>query len=329
MSALGEDDEPRASDTMSIEDHAAGWVVDRCNPEDWTPEHQAKLDAWLGQSLAHRVAYVRIEATWRRSDRLAALRGPMREATDCSGPQKALWIRIAAVFGLVVVTGVFAANYLARPQGHLIETPKGGQERLTLADGSQVELNTDTAVLVNLNAHTRAIELVRGEAYFQIKHDAARPFVVTVTNHRIVDLGTKFLVRMAPRSLQVTLLEGSARLESTDTQSLGKPVILSPGDVAVATADAMRVSRKSQQQMSESLAWQHGSIVFHNERLADAVAEFNRYSGPQLIVADPDAAKLTINGTFLNTGAEDFAATTHEIFGLRVEHRNGSIVLSR
>ena len=269
---------------MAIEDSAADWAAVRRVSDDWTPERQAELDAWLAQSLAHRVAYLRIEATWRRTDRLAALRQSMRDPADRSASRKALWTRIAAAFGLVVLSGVVAANRLTSTHGQLIETPKGGQERLTLADGSQIELNTDTAILVDLSAKPAPSNFMRGEAFFQIKHDAARPFVVTAAGHRIVDLGTKFLVRMAPQSLRVALVEGSARLESASTQSQQRAVVLLPGDVAVATADMTNISKKSEPELSESLAWQRGSIVFRNERLADAAAEFNRYGGPQLVV---------------------------------------------
>lgn len=84
--SVGEDE--RMGSTTTIEDLAAGWVVDRCNQSDWTLERQAMLDAWLAQSVAHRVAYVRIEASWRRSDRLAALRRPMLERVDPSSPAR-------------------------------------------------------------------------------------------------------------------------------------------------------------------------------------------------------------------------------------------------
>jgi transmembrane sensor len=295
--------------------------------ENWSAERQAELDAWLAQSLAHRIAYLRIEATWRRTDRLAALRQPIGEADDHTAGRKAIWIRIAAAIGFVMLVSVVAGNYFVHPHGQFIETPKGGQERLTLSDGSQVELNTDTAIRIDLHGQTRIVELLRGEAFFQIRHNAARAFVVTAAGHRIVDLGTQFLVRMAPESLRVALLEGRARLESAQPRQ--RAVVLSPGDVAVATADVTRISKTSERELSENLAWRRGVIVFRNARLDDAAAEFNRYGGPRLIVADADAAKLRVNGTFLITGGEDFAAISREIFGLHVEHRNGSIVLSR
>lgn len=325
MSASGENGAQNASAAMAIEDVAADWSALRRISENWTPERQAELDAWLAQSLAHRIAYLRIEATWRRTDRLAALRQPIEQAAEDNVDRKALWTRVAVAMGFVLLVGVVAGNYFVRPYGQLIETPKGGQERLTLSDGSQLELNTDTSVRIDLDGQTRAVELLRGEAFFQIRHNAARPFVVTVAGHRIVDLGTKFLVREGPESLRVALLEGSARLESTQQRA----IVLSPGDVAVATTNVTHVSRTTERELSENLAWRRGAIVFRNERLDAAVVEFNRYGGPQLIVADADAAKLRVNGTFMTTGGEDFAAITREIFGLHVEHRNGNIVLSR
>ena len=271
MSASDEDSTVYSPDATAIEISAADWVAARRNRRDWTDDRQVELDAWLARSLANRVAYLRIDATWRRTDRLAALRGPMREPADRGAPRRAFWMRVAIVMGLTALTGVFGENYFGHQRPEMIETPKGGQERLTLADGSQIELNTDTAIVVKFRAGTRAVELVRGEAYFQIKHDATRPFVVIAASHRIVDLGTKFLVRMAPQSLNVTLLEGRARLESGRDPSQQREVVLTPGDVAVATADVTRVFKKPEQELVESLAWQHGSIVFHNERLADAV----------------------------------------------------------
>jgi transmembrane sensor len=305
---------------------AAEWVAARRNQKDWTEESQTELDAWLAKSLAHRVAYIRIDATWRRTDRLAALRKPVKELPDSNPRRRGRLMRIAGVFGFVAIIGVVAGGYFERSRPELIQTPKGGQERLTLSDGSQIELNTDTAVMVDLHGRSRIVELVRGEAFFQIKHDISRPFVVTAGVHRIVDIGTKFLVRMSPDSLNVALVEGSARLEGSNTQ---RTSLLSPGDVAVATAYSTNITRKSAPELSEALAWQRGAVVFHNERLVDAVAELNRYGGPQLVVADADAAKLAINGTFLTNNAEEFAGITHELFGLRVERRNGNLVLSR
>lgn len=326
---MSEGFETRASaDAMSIEDQAADWSASQRMSAGWPAERQAELDAWLAQSAAHRVAYLRIEATWRRTERLAALREPMRKLPAAAPIRQMPWRHVAASFGILLLAGILAGNYFTRPRGQFIETPRGGQERLLLADGSKVELNTDSAIRVDLSGQTRAVELMRGEVYFQVKHDAQRPFVVTAGSHKVTDLGTKFLMRMAQQSLHVMLMEGKAQLESSERGD-EKAVVLSPGDVAVATAETMRVTKRPVRELSESLAWQHGAIIFRNERLADAVAEFNRYGGQQLVVTDEAAANLKINGTFQTGGAEDFAGITHEIFGLHVKRQNGNIVLSR
>src|SRR5580692_1843737 len=315
--------------TDAIEQRAADWAVLRRNRRDWTVGRQAELDAWLSQSLAHRVAYLRIDAMWQRTERLAALRTPMRPLQEVRVSRKSWWSRIAEVVGVAAISGLFVTQYLQRPRAQFVETPKGGRERLTLADGSQIELNTDTAVLLTIQPNARNVQLLRGEAYFQVNHDASRPFIVTIGNHRIVDLGTKFVVRADPGRIKVTLVSGTARLEEAGTQGENRSVVLTPGEVAIATVDTTRVSKRTSRELSESLAWQRGSVVFHNELLSNAAAELNRYGGPTLIVADSATAKLTISGTFLTNNTEEFAGAARELFGLRVEHRNGSVVLSR
>jgi transmembrane sensor len=316
------------TDAMAIEDKAAEWVADSHNPEGWTVERQGELDAWLAQSLFHRVAYLRMEATWRRTNRLVALKAPLWAPPRRNRPKTALWMGITGALSLVVFVGALAGNYLRGPQGQLIETPKGGQEKLALADGSQIELNTDSAIRLDIGS-VRSVELLRGEAFFEIKHDTSRPFVVMTAGHTVTDLGTKFLVRATPNSVRVLLVEGRARLDPTSDHSQQRSIVLSTGDVVIATAGTTRVLKKSNREMADSLAWQHGLIVFHNTPLADAVAEFNRYGGAELVVADQGAARLTINGTFRFTSAENFAASAQEIFDLKVDHKNGTIILSR
>lgn len=324
-------DQPIANnlDASAVTRRAADWVSAQRSPKDWSDARQADLDAWLAESLAHRVAYLRVDAAWQRAQRLAALRTPMRQPPESERNFSGLGGRVAVAAVFMAVAGFAATQFWERSDYQLIETPKGGQERVTLSDGSQLELNTNTAVKVSFRGDRRYVELTRGEAYFEVRHDAARPFMVAVGNRRIIDLGTKFVVRMAPSELKVSLLEGKARFESSETINPQKPVILSPGDVVVATSKATQVFKETRRELSETLAWRRGSVVFHYKRLDDAVAELNRYGGPALVVADANTAKLLISGTFLTNRPEDFAGLAHEIFGLRVQRRNGALILSR
>jgi transmembrane sensor len=317
------------ADSSAIARRAADWVSAKHSPIDWSDERQAELDAWVARSLAHRVAYLRIDAAWQRAQRLAALRTPERTTLSNKGWRVSLWRRVAIVVGLLAVLGVFANQFLRASNVQLIETPLGGHETVTLADGSQIELNTETAVKVDFRAHSRLVKLLKGEAYFAVKHDAARPFAVLAGDRRIVDIGTKFVVRLAQQDVKVSLLEGKASLENTDKRTKQPPVVLSAGDVVIATANATHVTKKTTQELADNLAWRRGSVVFHYERVDAAVAELNRYGGPRLVVADADTAKLLISGTFLTNRPEDFAGVAHEIFGLHIGHQNGDLVLSR
>src|SRR5580692_3601520 len=83
--------------TDAIEQRAADWAVLRRNQRDWTEDRQVELDAWLSQSLAHRVAYLRIDAMWQRTQRLAALRTPMRPSKEVLVSRMSWWSRIAVV----------------------------------------------------------------------------------------------------------------------------------------------------------------------------------------------------------------------------------------
>lgn len=320
-----------ASGTLSpnalVEMRAADWLS-RQQFEDWNEAQQRALNAWLAESDNHVAAYWRLAATFHRTDRLAALRRPEVD-NESSTIIKRRWpIVSAAVAGLVLLTAIGGLAAYLLPRSETFSTPVGGHRALILADGSRIDLNTDTLLRADIGSHARNIELVRGEAYFQVKHDSARPFVVTVADHRITDLGTKFLVRTVAKGVEVALMEGRARLENTDAEKKHS-AILAPGDLVVATANSMNVSRKHVPELADDLAWRHGALVFHNATLADAAAEFGRYGGVKLVIVDPGVAALTINGTFRTNDAGELADVAHEIFGLRIARVDRSIVLIR
>jgi transmembrane sensor len=173
----------------------------------------------------------------------------------------------------------------------------------------------------------RSAELIRGEAFFQITHDAQRPFVVTAGNHRITDLGTKFSVRTGGAGLEVSLVQGRARIDAPNAPAQ-HAAVLEPGDVAVATASRISVIRKSQTDLAGELGWRRGVLVFHQTTLGDAAREFNRYNRKKLVIADPRAAALMIGATFPTDDIEAFAHTAKNVFGLRVDDRGDEIVIS-
>src|SRR6185437_10529239 len=119
----------------------------------------------------------------------------------------------------IVVCGAVGAGSLlwlrsAEPQYTAYATAIGGQKTLALADGTRIELNTDTQVRL-LNGDHRKVWLDKGEAYFQVHHDAAHPFEVMSGNLKVTDLGTAFFVKRHAADTEVALVEGSARFDDT------------------------------------------------------------------------------------------------------------------
>jgi transmembrane sensor len=315
---------------QDVEARAAQFLVKRRNQANWDASDQIEFDAWLAQSLAHRTAYWRLEAVWERADRLSVLRsGSLAEDAIRPSHKRAMISKISAAVLAIAIVGAAADYLFSRPGDKIYSTPVGGHMAIKLADGSNVELNTDTVLRAEVTNRERSVTLVKGEAYFQIQHDPDHPFSVTVARRRIVDLGTKFLVRLNANRVEVALVEGRARIEAADATMQARAVELRPGDLAVATVDSMSVSKKTVHELADDLGWRRGVLVFHHMELADAVAEFNRYNNVKFIVVGPSIARLEIVGIFPANDTGLFGRAVKTVLGLNVERHGEEILISR
>jgi transmembrane sensor len=317
--------EELAAPVSAIKERAIEWLErsERC---DFGPAETEALEQWLSQSPGNRIAFWHAKAAWERAGRLRVLK-PAAPAIR-KAPSR-LWIALASSEAVVIAVAGVGSVWMKGANERVLSTGQGERETVSLADGSKIELNTDTEVRIGGRNGQRSAKLMRGEAYFQIVHDAAHPFTVVAGNHRILDLGTRFSVRQSQNGLRVALMEGKAQIADISSGSPQKSVVLVPGDVALADKSSISVARKPIPVLADDLAWRHGGLVFHNASLGDAVAQFNRYGKVKLVVSDPRVASLTINGAFRAAGSEEFAGVAHEIFGLRIERRENEIVLSR
>ena len=311
-----------------IEELAALWI-DRRDRSDWTAEDQAELDGWLAQSMTHSIAFWRLNAAWQRTERLAALSPKVSRSGSFFNREhlKNALARTAAVLAIAALLGG-GAFYWTQPAQHSYVTASGTREIVSLGDGSQIELNTNSALRVSATLGERTVWLDRGEAYFQIKHNAAHPFMVFVGGHRVTDLGTKFTIRTNAQRTEVALTEGSARLDPATGIAKNRPITLKPGDVAVATAESVFVTRKPLHVLNDELGWLGGVLIFDNTTLADAAAQFNRYSQHRLVIAG-EAAGLKIDGTFPANDPTAFATIAEHILHLRAHDNGSEIVISR
>lgn len=313
---------------LRVKEQASEWIARRMLGP-WGDGDQVALDAWLTESLAHEIAFMRMEAGWSRTERLTALRDPGMPISRPASRSRKATFRVAMALVAVAVLGAGGAYVLRGTQGQTYATPVGGHQIIMLSDGSRIELNTNTAIRTDFHATRREIALLRGEAYFQVEHDATRPFVVTAAGHRVTDLGTKFLVRKDGDRLQVSLIEGRAELESLGGNAQQHSVVLTPGDFAVASADALDVSRKPDKELHDELGWRRGVIVFSHVTLGDAAVEFNRYNATKIVIAGAQARAHVIGATLAVHDVEAFADVARDIFGLKAQRHGNEILISR
>jgi len=310
------------SDAQRIDAAAADWLARRDN-DNWTQQEQQALDAWLQASTAHRVAYLRLDSAWRAAGRLAEL--PAASAAARHWPWARFSLRrVAAGLALVSGAALFAALYWAPAPQQSYATAIGERRTLALADGSRLTLNTGTRVRTSIEAGKRNVWLDSGEAYFDIAHDAAHPFVVQAGASRVTVLGTRFAVRRENEVVKVAVLEGRVRVEQA-----GQQVVLGANDTAQADSRRLAMSSKTPVQVAQQLGWRAGRLVIDQLTLEQAAQEFNRYNRRQLVIADPALSGMVIGGSFAPENVDGFARLLQQGFGLRVESRDDKIIISR
>lgn len=338
-----------------IERTAAAWLARR-DAREWDARDQAQLDAWLDESEAHRVAWLRLSSAWQQADRLKALgagvpagqvpprghwslsshfdaRHALARERAFAGQRKghrhrAFAVAATAMLTLTIVAAVFVWQGRVPPAPPAIyRTAVGRSISVPLADGSEATLSSDTRITVNLSGSERDIALDRGEAYFEVKKDAGHPFVVRADGRRVVAVGTRFAVRRDDDAdLRVVVTQGLVRLEPPPGSGAAT-TLLPPGSVAQVSGDALEVRRLPVEDARELLSWRDGFVVFHDTPLSAAVEEFNRYNARKLAIADPSIAGLQVGGHFRWSNDEAFVRLIEQVFPVRAEAQGNRIVL--
>lgn len=293
--------------------------------EEWLRLDEAHADAWV----AARYALGLFEDV--EDDEL--LQELRREALATEPARSMPWTRWAAIAAVLVAlaAGIFTIGTMQRiwspggspgtgdnPPALTLATARGEQRTVTLPDGSEMTLDTDSAVSLAFTGTRRDLTLARGRALFAVSHDHARPFAVRAGRHEVVALGTRFDVRLDPNRFGVTLVEG--RVAVSGTAPGAPPIELRPGQQLI--QETGQPPRISAIEAEEQLEWRNGMISFQDETLAAVAEELNRYSNERLIVRDPAVARLRISGTFRTGDVARFGRTIEAIHPVRVVRRS-------
>jgi transmembrane sensor len=308
-----------------------------------TPAEQDAYLQWLHENAAHGAEIARQERLWRRLDALQHWR-PAH--SSCPNPdllvprmrRKWLWgsltVAAAAAAAIAFVPRIGRTPpATANGQHRAIVHP--GPRRMTLADGSLVELNAGARVQVNFTPEKRTVSLARGEAHFIVAKNPARPFVVEAGRFNVRAVGTAFDVQLEPQAVSVLVTEGNVQLR--ERQAQGEPAILSrlsAGQQATVvagerTAGGARVQVRdlNPAEVEAALAWQTLRLEFLDLPLREVVAEFNRFNSRKLVIADDRTGEIRIGGTFRADNVEAFVRLLDVGFGVSAQPHGEDLVL--
>jgi transmembrane sensor len=201
-------------------------------------------------------------------------------------------------------------------------TRHGEQLTQRLADNSVLRLDTDTVVTVRYSRAQRQVDVARGQALFEVAHDAGRPFRVIAGPAEVVDVGTRFDVYLQHDSTLVTVLEGQVTVAlataSNDAAATGHAVAVHAGE-QIRVSDGAAPSHATPADAQRNTAWLRRQIIFEQEPLETVAAEFNRYSVTTIEIETPSLRALAISGTFSADDTESFVEFLRSLDGVRVE----------
>lgn len=227
-----------------------------------------------------------------------------------------IWFAAGQGFPFRDNTGVSADTF---PAETAYRTGVGEQATIELADGSQIVLNTASAVRVAYSDSARWLILDQGQAFFTVARDADRPFTVEADGRVVTAFGTAFDVRIQKETVQVALLEGKVSV-SPGGNAQRNAVMLQPNDMLIAGKNTLEVVRLANR--ASLTAWREGLLIFQNDDLQSAVEEMNRYSATRIVLSDEAVARLRISGSFRIGQTTAFLEALREMFAVRVVKRS-------
>ncbi|MDD2759090.1 MAG: FecR family protein [Methylomonas sp.] len=294
----------QASDSRrigAIQREATDWWV-RLDSGEMDKQQLQAFENWLAGDAAHADAFAKVTRLWRELD---AIEARIEQTKPVMQKTPSFWLpgglRAFGLPGLARWSAALAVCCLLfwlSPFRMLLQadyrTAIGEMRHITLSDGSVVHLNSDSALVIAFDAQGRQLDLLKGEALFEVSPDRSRPFRVHAGHGSVTALGTAFNIRLNDDETQVTVTEHSV---AVDLDNSNQTVKLEQGQ----QLDFDRKRGISQSRMADIhaiTAWQRGKLVFQNKPLGEVIAELNRYHRGFLTISDASIADRRVNGVF-------------------------------
>src|SRR6195952_2914935 len=310
----------------SIADPAAHWCM-RLHESDCTEAERTAFAQWLAADPLHAVEYQAMLEIWDVADHLP------RSSADKLLPlpvRRRNWRQyaVAAAISLLAIplAGIAGWNMGWVPNAYQRFEAAGQVRHVTLADGSQVELNLGTHLTYANYKDQRRVTLDDGEAFFQVSRSAEHPFVVRAADGQIRVTGTEFNVWKYEDQVRVTLLKGSV-LVTGNRQRDGYR--LDPGMQASYKSGDYEPQIRQTYAQDSSLAWRDGKLVLDNLSLDEALPLINRYLERPVQLADEATGRIRIGGGYNTRDIKGLVKSLPKVLPVYLsENRDGNPVLS-
>lgn len=308
---------------------AAEWAA-RIDAGPLGEEREQALQEWFASDPRCLGAYGRMRAIALTSERARALSPSFNPAEFTPAPSRRRFFLAGSAIAATLLMGVVGTREVLRSLGHY-RTTKGEVRVIALNDGSVVTLNTDSEIAVDYSRERRSVELVHGEALFDVAKNHSRPFVVAAGDTNVRAVGTSFTVRRLDTApVEVLVREGIVDVSKPAQRDL-RSVRISANTRAVVSEKQAEIATMpmGSADLHREMAWQDGHIAFEGQTLRQAAAEFARYSDIKIVITDPKLANEEVAGLYRANDPIGFAKSVAVSLNARAQVGEGEVRLVR
>lgn len=264
-----------------MREEAVGWVL-RLDAPEATPRDREAFEIWLSHHPDHRLHYDAAALVFRASGQALRQRAPR------AASRARIFVPLALVAGVALF---FLVGGPLRWQADAI-AGAGQQPVVALPDGSRVQLDASAAISFTFDGQRREVRLLRGQAFFQVAPDAARPFVVVAARGETRALGTAFEVGLTDKGAAVAVAEHSVLVQAAG----GAEVVLRVGQ-RVDYADG-KLGSVGSVDMQALAAWRQGRLVADNATLGWIAEQLEMRLSGRILIPSESLRERRVSGTF-------------------------------
>lgn len=279
-------------------DRALGWIT-TFRADTVSEEDRQHFALWLAEGPARQRAMDDMLNLW---DDLGAVKSlPFPEIDSQPAANQSRWFQAGAAIAaacLVAAIALWPFSASQTPAADTLQTAMGEQRTFELSDGSQVTLNTASKMTVAFSAEERRIELITGEAFFEVTSDKGRPFTVAAGLADATVVGTAFNIYRTENATAITVTEGVVRVTELDSNGEPRPTsnILQADEQVIATRTGLEPINTVDTR--PLVAWRNWEVVANDMSLYDLIEQLKRYDDRRIVFGDRGVASLRVSGVF-------------------------------